>query len=574
MNFDTARSPARPTIAVGSYRNHHPIPPLTASSAFTSSNPLPLFQSSSPHRHQQVHPSLTETRFVQDLKLLVQDCNKSDAERLANIHTLLDARSAWDAASEGYQAKRDEVLGRLGTDGSRTRGGAFRPAEASPSLASLPDDIILMILHNLNGPSLCNMELVSRKLLSLICHYSQSLWRNQCVDTFNIPLSPTDPRLPGYFLPPSPDWKTVYEERYNLYLGQYRFRMITDLSDLESRAKRQELVYERRDWVARKGRRYVLHCGQPTTYGSGYAVNLRLCGPFMLWISNNALAVCKVDGHTPTLLEGHTASVIALATNHRDLAVTAAEDASMRVWSLDTLECVRILHGVDVLDCAIQENILVSYNNDNVIDVWDVNVTERLNRIDVRRFPTAMDPTVLTREVKIAVWGDTIVCGYENTVFLVICRHTGSLRFTLTEPTHYHREEFDSTSYPTVLAMYDNILVSRGIRCHEMCLWDLTTGSLLYRLSESIGFQATVGHPIRPSEVITDFTLDATGRFLMCTVENEGGDVYLLAWDFRKVGEGNAVFKRRGVVGGGAKEKERVYEKRSLEGVAGEVRFE
>ncbi|KAI8820150.1 uncharacterized protein EV422DRAFT_531843 [Fimicolochytrium jonesii] len=473
----------------------------------------------------------------------------------------------------------------------------------------LPEEILLAIMRHLDPSSLCRMESVSHRFYAICTEYSQSLWRQRCTITWGIPSTTSDPALPGYFIPRDVDWKTMFEERHNLYTGQNRFRMIADINDLDQRAKRQELVDERRHCYARRPRKYILHCGQPTTAGSGYAVNLRLCGPYMIWISNTNVAVCKVDGHTPHILEGHTASVIALTTNQRNLVVTAAEDATMRIWDLTTLSCIRVMRGVDVLDCATHENILVSYNNDNVIDVWDVETHTRLRKIDVRKF-AGVEPSVLTREVKIAVWGDHIVCGFENTVFLIISRLDGTLTHTLSEPRHYHREEFDSTSYPTVLAMYDNILVTRGIRCHEMCVWDLKAGTLLYRLSESISFQATIGHPIRPSEVITDFTLDARGSFLMCTVENEGGDVYLLSWDFRKAwfeddgwasGAGNAGLATwgngytgawgmgnlgPGGAGGGESEivaglwrkrmgvKERRYEKRSLEGVAGEVRFE
>ncbi|KAJ3175145.1 hypothetical protein HDU87_006380 [Geranomyces variabilis] len=544
--------------------------------------------------------------FLHDLRSLVGDGSRTETERLAAIDTLVAARIAWTAAGEGYMARREDILGSDGGGGEgqfnapgwggscremgfgqATRADAWHSARRQSFLTSLPDDLILTIIRHLEPASLGRVEASCRKMHSIITHYSQSLWRHLTAKVWGVPTAPHDPRLSGYFIPKESDWKTVFEERHNLYTGQYRFRMIADLEGLASRSRRQELVEERKDVYARKTRKYVLHCGQPTTMGSGYAVNLRLCGPYMLWISNNSLAACKIDGHTAHYLEHHTAPVIALATNHRDLAVTAAEDTTMCVWDLERSHCVRVLRGVDVLDCAIHENVLVSYNNDNVIDVWDVREADRINRIDVRLFGD-VDSTVLTREVKIAVWGDNIVCGFENTVFLVICRIRGILKFTLSEPAAYHRDEFDSTSYPTVLAMYDNILFSRGVRCHEICVWNLDTGELLYRLSESISFQTAVGHPIRPSEVITDFTLDSRGSFLMCTVENEGGDVYLLAWDFRKAprgGEGvagaaaTAVTAGAAEVGGGGvvgakQERERRYEKRSLEGVAGEVRFE
>ncbi|KAI9105783.1 hypothetical protein DFS34DRAFT_600858 [Phlyctochytrium arcticum] len=276
----------------------------------------------------------------------------------------------------------------------------------------------------------------------------------------------------------------------------------------------------------------------------------------MCWIAGSSLAVCKFDSHSPVYLTGHTLPLVTLTTNQRNLVVTGAEDNTLRVWDLRTLSCVQIIEGVDVLDCAIHEDWLASYNNDNIIQVWHLGVGRRRQtlQVDVHSFDD-IDGRVFTREVKIAIWGDRVVCGFENSVFMVICRHSGDLLHTLSEPVAHHREEYDSTHYPTVLALYDSILISRGVRCHELCVWDLVEGQLLYRLSESFSFQDIVGFPTRPNEVITDFTLDARGTFLMCTVENEAGDVYLLAWDFRK---------------GGSKERERQFVKRSLEYVAGD----
>ncbi|KND00847.1 uncharacterized protein SPPG_03951 [Spizellomyces punctatus DAOM BR117] len=565
--------------------NHLPQTPYSRSNSFSIQPPSPIIPVTSSTSPTTPFSEISESRFIRDLRSITTDFSSPESERISRLLNILDARAAWITASEAYHNQRDAAV-LTAVNSPLTNGpcigmsmGGRRTLKMPGKricLSNLPDDILLTISRNLDAPSLCSFEACSRKIHALIKHYSQSLWRHLTAQSWGIPMSPSDARLCGYFLPDNPDWKTIYEERHNLYTGQYRFRMVADLTELDSRPRRQKLVEEKKDIYARKNRRYILHCGQPTTAGSGYAVNLRLCGPYMCWISGHNLAVCKVDGHTPTFLEGHNLPLVTLTTNQRNLVVTGAEDNTMRVWDLATFDCIHVIGGVDVLDCAIHENILVSYNNDNIIDVWDVKAKIRLTRIDVRKFEH-VDPTVLTREVKIAVWGDTVVCGFENTVFLVISRIDGTLRHTLSEPTQHHREEYDSTHYPTVLAMYDNILVSRGVRCHEICVWDLHAGVLLYRLSESLSFQSTVGYPIRPNEVITDFTLDARGSFLMCTVENEGGDVYLLAWDFRKAPgtqEDTANMPETVTRRMRRKEKERRFEKRSLESVAGDIQFE
>ncbi|KAJ3286657.1 hypothetical protein HK104_008925 [Borealophlyctis nickersoniae] len=247
------------------------------------------------------------------------------------------------------------------------------------------------------------------------------------------------------------------------------------------------------------------------------------------------------------------------------------------------MTCIRVFEGVDVLDVAIHERLVACYDNDNVVGVWCVDQGRKIKHIDLRVLE-GVDEGVMSREVKVAVWGD-IVClhGFadslahsvkntvQNSVFLVLSLETGKLVHTLSEPAHHRREEYDSTSYPTVLALYDGILVSRGVRCHELCVWSTRTGQLLYRLSESSSVHALLGSPPPdPNEVITDFTLDPRGTFVMCTVENEGGEVYVLAWDFESGvggGERGKGVRRKG-------ERERGFERRSLEDGGGGVEFE
>ncbi|KAJ3080536.1 hypothetical protein HK102_002984, partial [Quaeritorhiza haematococci] len=143
----------------------------------------------------------------------------------------------------------------------------------------------------------------------------------------------------------------------------------------------------------------------------GYAVNLRLCGSYLCWISNNSLGVCKLTSHTPTYLHGHTLPLVCLASNHRNLVVTGGEDGTMRLWNLDKLTCEHTFE-VDILDVAVHETTCVSYNNDNVVNVWDLETKNFTISIDLRVMEE-VDAAMLTREVKVALWGKTIVCGFE-----------------------------------------------------------------------------------------------------------------------------------------------------------------
>ncbi|KAJ3126483.1 hypothetical protein HK098_007465 [Nowakowskiella sp. JEL0407] len=550
-----------------------------------------------------------DSQFLIDLQHILAADTLSPTEKLSNINILVSYKnslhSTISSASEIYNKQRSDILSSLDSNKLQLPTNnqiacdnlpdSRSPSRSGPlKLENFPNDLLLVIARHLDGPSMSRFGGVCRRFNILLSHYEQSLWREKVLQRwkFNDVISQDDIidkisiddnnnddndietdsvvirrersmsiasiRL-GYpnwnrINEDEVPWKRVYEEKYNLYTGQYQFHIVTDMGELDNRAKRQQLVQARKGKYSGKKRKYVLHCGQPTTAGSGYAVSLRLCGRWLCWISGDTLAVCEVDGHISTRLKGHTAMLICLAVNHRNLCVTGGEDGTMRLWNLDVLRCEKIFY-VDILDVAIHEETIVSYNNDNVVAVWDARLRQQVRVIDLKEMPE-VDQLMLNKEVKIALWGNTIVCGFENVYFLVLSRN-GSYITTLSEPAHHRREELDSVQYPTVLALYDNILVSRGCRCYEMCIWDVHEGVLLYRLSESISFQRSAGGYIRPNEVITDFTMDSSGGFLMCTVENESTEVYLLAWDFRTLSA-----------------TPRNFEKRSLENIPGEADFD
>ncbi|KAJ3377845.1 hypothetical protein HDU92_007933 [Lobulomyces angularis] len=99
--------------------------------------------------------------------------------------------------------------------------------------------------------------------------------------------------------------------------------------------------------------------------------------------------------------------------------------------------------------------------------------------IDLNSFPE-IEQHLLLREVKIVIWDDIIVCGYENIKFIVISISKKKILRILEEDSFYKIDSMESSQYPTVL-----------------------------QLSE-------------PS-----------GSFLLCTIETQGGQVHLICFDFR-----------------------------------------
>ncbi|KAJ1569614.1 hypothetical protein HK096_002526, partial [Nowakowskiella sp. JEL0078] len=80
----------------------------------------------------------------------------------------------------------------------------------------------------------------------------------------------------------------------------------------------------------------------------------------------------------------------------------------MRLWNLDILACEHVFN-VDILDVAIHEETIVSYNNDNVVTIWDARTRTSIRTIDLKEM-SDFDPVMLNKEVKVTVWGNTIVC--------------------------------------------------------------------------------------------------------------------------------------------------------------------
>ncbi|RKO83305.1 hypothetical protein BDK51DRAFT_33586, partial [Blyttiomyces helicus] len=410
----------------------------------------------------------TELAFLQDLVALVSPPVGDARTQLDRIAALVKCRLR---LREGLVAGRRK---------DRTRG----EGEERVSIATLPTDILLTLHDHLPPSGVLALAATCRGLHSLYRAYTQGIWRRQMHHRF--PSAAAARAVPV-------DWRIAFEERTNLEIGEYRFeRHVEGVGAGGSRT---------RGW-ARRGRRVVLNCGQPTAAISGYAVNLRLTSTHLCWLSHTTIALHRPTSPTPTHLAGHTLPLTSLATNHATLIASSSEDSTVRIWDAPTNTCICVIEAADVLEVAMHERRVVGYSNANVVRVWDLDGDGGESAMEVD-LADIVDSSVLGREVKVAVWGRWIVCGY------------------------------------------------------EMCVWSIESGSLLYRLSESIGMMQTLSMYQHPKEVITDFTLDPTGTYLAATVESDDGQVYLLSWDFRAEGA-----------------KERWFEKRSLDAVAGEIEIE
>lgn len=75
-------------------------------------------------------------------------------------------------------------------------------------------------------------------------------------------------------------------------------------------------------------------------------------------------------------LTGHNSSVSKAKVDSNNVAVTAAYDASLLVWNLDTLECLTGLfngHKDAVMEFEWFNSLVVSGARDGSMAMWDVN---------------------------------------------------------------------------------------------------------------------------------------------------------------------------------------------------------
>lgn len=510
-------------------------------------------------------------------------------------------------------------------------------------LTSLPPHLILdSLLPYLDAPSLNRFSLLSCQTRSFYLDsfdpHVNTLWRLRCVKDFgerSLDLAASDVVRK--------DFEWLYRMLYNLDVGQYRFTAVEEPKGLSKRSARHELMQNGGTNRVRSSRLVECTVGQPTAADTGYAVALHLFGSHLLFIQGQKVCVASADDpfRPARVLTEHITSVVALAVG-KEIAVTCGENGACRVWFGQLGRWPKQLLTLDapeVLDVAVHGTTVVTYDNSNNVKVWDIApeleamkagraiseeakvVTKEINLSEIiRRYLALMqqpvgtfapDPTpdldgpavpsphvpldiaTLAREVKIAVWGTTLVCGFENMHFIVIALgpdpsvgrkvENGEPRYTLKEmqwPLLYHLHDpsplsslspagatipstYFSTSYPTVLQLTSLHLITRSPRANELVVFSLKTGKLLYRLSESlvclgsVGFLPSFEPPGEQSEgvdVITDFAFMPAQGILFCTIEDGLGSVFAHAYDF---GAGPC----RG------KEKPWKFEKRSLEWV-------
>ncbi|KAJ1569613.1 hypothetical protein HK096_002525 [Nowakowskiella sp. JEL0078] len=228
--------------------------------------------------------------FLLDLQLLCASA-LSDSEKISRISSLVSTRKILQVNYSTDRLKilspilseRDDVASVVEHNDHTYIEEPYSPLFIStrPSsfnglkLENFPNDILLLIARHLDGPSLARLTGVSRKFRTILQHYEQSLWKEQVFQRWKVPEKSSliekalNDEVNDNYLAISNNiqrersmsiassrfalsnqtktveplsWKRVYEEMFNLYVGQYQFQIITDLEGLDNRVQRQTLL--------------------------------------------------------------------------------------------------------------------------------------------------------------------------------------------------------------------------------------------------------------------------------------------------------------------------------------------
>lgn len=184
-----------------------------------------------------------------------------------------------------------------------------------------------------------------------------------------------------------------------------------------------------------------------------------------------------------------------------DRALSASDDDTLRLWSLDSGETLRRFEGHtdDVLDVTVHPNgdRALSASADGTLILWNLETG------DVRRRLTGHDAPV--RTVAVGPDGETALSGADDGRLVLWNLADGTVRRRLAGHTNAVVSAAIADDGRTALSSSGD---------HTVILWDLTTGTARHRL---------VGH----TDWVTDAAFTPDGRHALSASE----DTSMLLWD-------------------------------------------
>ncbi|KAG2207386.1 hypothetical protein INT47_006861, partial [Mucor saturninus] len=224
--------------------------------------------------------------------------------------------------------------------------------------------------------------------------------------------------------------------------------------------------------------------------------------------SDSTLMVSDLaSGNHLRSLTGHSDSVLCLKLVGNDRVISCSKDRSLKLWNMDTGECIRTYQGHEAAVNAVQwmDNHIVSASGDRTIRIWNLETGECIKTlVGHSRGVACVDYD-----------GSKIYSGSSDNTIKIWDAKTGECDYTLVGHTHLVRTiQLDKTANRLVSGCYNGMIK----------MWDLNERKLICDVSSLVhgrvlnlkfDFSKIVCCTNSLRVVVFNFAFDVNTKFLL-----------------------------------------------------------
>lgn len=213
-------------------------------------------------------------------------------------------------------------------------------------------------------------------------------------------------------------------------------------------------------------------CMQTVTGHTGSVLCLQYDGTTIVSGSSdsNLMISDLVSGIVKRTLKGHLDSVLCLRIVGKDRVISCSKDRSLRLWNINTGECIRIYNGHSAAVNAVhwKDDKIVSGSGDRTIRIWDLESGKCLKKLNAHSRGVAC----------IEYDGKRIISGSSDLTIKVWNAETGDCIYTLAGHSNLVRAiQMDNVANRIISGCYNGLLK----------IWSLDEGRLIQDLGKATG---------------------------------------------------------------------------------------
>jgi len=242
-------------------------------------------------------------------------------------------------------------------------------------------------------------------------------------------------------------------------------------------------------------------------------------GDFICWYERkeNDFLLHAKNLHTERkiTLKGHSNYITQLVSHksYKNHLLSSSEDGRIILWDLETIKTPLILDlNSPVLNIESDPfNQIISISSNGMISIHNHNRMTHQLFID--------QELAFLELVCVGVWKSRYAIGFPTGVFRVFQTSNNQELFQLKDPLLFDPSNEVFLDFNSFFHMRSNFLLTRSAKPYELCVWDLTNGNIVRRLSEpsNNNMEEVKRNDIEFAEVNDDFTsiFSLNGRYLM-----------------------------------------------------------